>query len=56
MWLPNFHELVTRLAHVGEFLPAIMVTVGISLLVICALSCASSPCEEKDDLFHREVF
>jgi hypothetical protein len=56
MWYPNFHEIVGRLAHIGDYLPAILVTAAVALLIGCALGCTNSPCKEKDDLFHREVF
>jgi hypothetical protein len=34
-------------------LVALVVTVGVALLVVCCLSCAKCPCQEKDDLFKR---
>ena len=34
-------------------LVALVVTSGVALLVVCCLSCAHCPCQEKDDLFKR---
>jgi hypothetical protein len=28
----------------------------VAMLIGCAVGCVCSPCEEKDDLFHREVY
>lgn len=49
-------ELLAHLAQLSSYLPAILITVGVAALVTCAVGCSSAPCEEKDDLFHREVY
>jgi hypothetical protein len=56
MWFLRFHEIMVRLAHFGEYVPAILITVGVGMLVACSVGCVCSPCEEKDDLFHDSVF
>ncbi len=55
MWFLHVHDLLSHLSHLSPYLPAIAITVGAALLVGSAASCMCSPCEEKDDLFHREV-
>ena len=53
----NMHDLVAHLSELSGYLPAILITLGIAALVACAVGCtACSPCEEKDELFHREVY
>lgn len=52
----NMHDLLAYLVHWGDYLPAILITLGVATLVSCAIGCCSSPCEDKDDLFHREVY
>ncbi len=37
------------------YAPAIMVTAGAALLVVCGIGAACSPCEEKDEFFHQQV-
>jgi hypothetical protein len=32
---------------------AVLVTVGVTVLLICCLECAHCPCREQDDLFRR---
>jgi hypothetical protein len=34
-------------------LPALVVTAGVAVLLVCCLGCAKCPCREKDDLFRR---
>lgn len=55
MWIAKAHELLFHLSHVSDYLPAILVTLGVAVLIGCAVSCVCEPCEEKDDLFHHEV-
>jgi hypothetical protein len=50
------HELLAHIAELSSYLPAILITIGVAALVSCAVGCSSSPCEEQDDLFHREVY
>ena len=35
---------------------SILVTIGAALLMACGIGAACSPCEEKDEVFHRQVF
>ena len=50
------HELIAHLSELSSYLPAVLITLGVAALVGCAVGCHASPCEEKDDLFHREVY
>ena len=52
----NMHDLLAHLSELSSYLPAILITLGVAALVSCAVGGTSSPCEEKDDLFHREVY
>jgi|HubBroStandDraft_2_1064218.scaffolds.fasta_scaffold78562_1 hypothetical protein len=52
----HMHELLAHLSAVSSYLPAVLITLGVATLIGCAIGCICSPCEEKDDLFHREVF
>jgi hypothetical protein len=52
----HMHELVSHLSQFSSYLPAVLITLGVAALVSCAVGCHSSPCEEKDDLFRREVY
>ena len=52
----NMHELIAHLAQLSSYLPAVLITLGVAALISCAVGCHASPCEEKDDLFHREVY
>ena len=56
MWFLKMHDLLKHFSQLSDFLPAILVTIGVALLIGCAVSCVSSPCEEKDNLFHKEVY
>lgn len=56
MWFLKMHDLLSHLSRLSDFLPAILITVGVAMLIGCAVGCVSTPCEEKDDLFHKEVF
>ncbi len=55
MWFVRMHDLLNYLSRLRDFLPAILVTIGIATLIACAVGCACSPGEEKDDLFHKDV-
>lgn len=50
------HVLLEHLSEISSYLPAVLITLGVATLVGCAIGCVCSPCEEKDDLFHREVY
>lgn len=52
----NMHELLAHWSQISSYLPAVLITLGIAVLIGCAIGCICSPCEEKDDLFHREVY
>lgn len=56
MWFFNMHELLAHLSRLSSYLPAVLITLGVATLVGCAVGCVCSPCEEKDDLFHREIY
>ena len=36
--------------------PAVIITVGAALLLGCGVSALCSPCREKDQIFHKQVF
>jgi small ligand-binding sensory domain FIST len=55
MWTMNAHSILLHLSHLSDYLPAILVTLGVAVLIGCAVGCVCEPCEEKDDLFHHEV-
>ena len=55
MWIAKAHELLNHLSRVSDYLPAILVMLGVAVLILCAVGCVCEPCEEKDDLFHHEV-
>lgn len=55
MWATKVHEVLIHLSRVSDYLPAILVMVGVCVLILCAVCCICEPCEENDDLFHHEV-
>ena len=52
----SMHELLAHVSQISSYLPAILITLGVTTLIGCAVGCVCSPCEDKDDLFHREVY
>jgi hypothetical protein len=56
MWLTKMHDILLHLSRLSNYLPAILVTIGVAVLIASAVGCVCTPCEEKDDLFHREVY
>lgn len=56
MWFTNMHDLLAHLSRVSDYLPAILVTIGVAILIGCAVGCVCTPCEEKDEIFHQQVF
>jgi hypothetical protein len=52
----TMHDILAHLSQVSSYLPAVLITLGVATLIGCAIGCVCSPCEEKDDLFHREVY
>lgn len=51
----NMHELLLHLSSFSGYLPAILITIAVAVLIGCAVGCLCEPCEEQDDLFHHEV-
>ena len=56
MWFTKMHEVLVHISRLSDYLPAILVTIGVAVLIGCAVGCVCAPCEEKDDLFHPEVY
>jgi hypothetical protein len=56
--MPSLHlHTFAQILFAFEFYaPAIMITVGAALLFACGIGAACSPCREKDEFFHRQVF
>jgi hypothetical protein len=52
----HLHSLARWFFHFQSYGPAIVVTIGAALLMGCGIGAACSPCEEKDEVFHRQVF
>jgi hypothetical protein len=53
----HFHTLARWFFYEFEsYGPAILVTVGAALLMACGIGATCSPCKEKDEVFHRQVF
>ncbi len=55
MWIAKVHDVLFHLSRFSDYVPAILVTIGVAVLIGCAVSCVCEPCEENDDLFHQEV-
>jgi hypothetical protein len=55
MWIMSVHEILFHLSNLSGYLPAILVTLAVAVLIGCAVSCVCEPCKENDDLFHQEV-
>lgn len=55
MWILNFHEILARLSSLTDYLPAVLITLAVAVLIACAVGCMCEPCEENDDIFHQEV-
>ena len=54
--LLHFHSLAHWFFQFESYGPAILVTIGAALLIACGIGATCSPCEEKDEVFHRQVF
>jgi hypothetical protein len=52
----HLHTFARWFFQFESYGPAIMVTVGAALLLACGIGATCSPCEEKDEVFHRQVF
>lgn len=55
MGIAKAHEILVYLSGLSGYLPAILITLGVAVLIGCAVGCMCEPCEEKDDIFHHEV-
>lgn len=55
MWTMNLHELLLHLSGLTGYLPAVLITLAVAVLIGCAVGCVCEPREEQDDLFHHEV-
>jgi len=55
MGIVKAHEILIYLSTLSGYLPAILITLGVAVLIGCAVGCICEPCAEKDDLFHNEV-
>jgi hypothetical protein len=49
------YSILAHLSNLSSYVPALLVTLGIAVLIGCAVGCVCEPCKEKDDLFHQEV-
>jgi hypothetical protein len=52
----HFHTLARWFIEFESYGPAILVTIGAALLMACGICSTCSPCKEKDEVFHRQVF
>ena len=52
----HLHTFARWFFQFESYGPAILVTIGAALLMACGIGAACSPCEEKDEVFHRQVF
>ncbi|GGG97181.1 hypothetical protein [Silvibacterium dinghuense] len=55
MWFTRMHDILGHLTRISDYLPAILITLGVAVLICCAVGCTCSPCKEEDDLFHHET-
>lgn len=55
MWTTSVHSILFHLSNLSSYVPAVLITLGIAVLIGCAVGCICEPCKEKDDLFHHEV-
>jgi hypothetical protein len=55
MWIMNFHQILVHLSSLTGYLPAVLITLAVAVLIACAVGCMCEPSEDKDDLFHHEV-
>jgi hypothetical protein len=52
----HLHTFARWFFQFESYGPAILVTIGAALLMACGIGAACSPCKEKDEVFHRQVF
>jgi hypothetical protein len=55
MRIMNIHQILVYLSGLMGYLPAVLITLAVAVLIACAIGCMCEPCEENDDLFHHEV-
>ena len=55
MWIVSIHQILVHLSSLTGYLPAVLITLAVALLIACAVGCMCEPCEDNDDLFHHEV-
>jgi hypothetical protein len=55
MGILNMHELLANISGWSSYVLAGIIMLGVAILVCAAVGCCTS-CDEKDDLFHREVY
>jgi hypothetical protein len=55
MGILNMHELLAHISSWSSYAVAGSIMLGVAILVCAAVGCCTS-CEEKDELFHREVY
>jgi hypothetical protein len=56
MHMLHFHNLAHWFFQFESYGPAILVTIGAALLIVSGIGGACSPREEKDEVFHHQVF
>jgi len=56
MFSLKLHALLIWLHAMGAWVPVGLAVIGIVLFLGCAFGCGRTPCKEKDQLFHREVY
>jgi len=54
MWFTKMDGVLYHLSQLSDYLPAVLVTVGLAVLIGYAVSCVCSPSGEKDNLFHKK--
>ena len=52
----NLHTFAQWFFAFESYAPAIALTIGAALLFACGIGATCSPCKEKDEFFHRQVF
>jgi hypothetical protein len=52
----HVHQFTHWFSEFQSYGPAVLVTIGAALLMACGIGATCSPCEEKDEVFHRQVF
>ncbi len=55
MWFLHLQDVLWHFARANAHWAEAVVIVGTALLAGCAASCACSPQQDKDDLFHKHV-